>query len=172
MKKPEKVSFINQLSAEFKSSQSAIFVNYNKMDTKSIQALKKELKKAGAFLQVGKNTLIKLAAKEAGFPEESFQDTVLSGQTAVILGTEDAIAPIQVVGKFAKEREFPEIKSAVLDNVYYDKNGVLKLSTLPSKEVLYAQVVGGMSAPLYGLVGTLNANMQKLVWILKQKASQ
>jgi large subunit ribosomal protein L10 len=121
---------------------------------------------------VVKNTLIKIAGKEAGLSNEVLTDEVLSGQTALILTTGDSIAPIQVVGKFVKENQIPEFKMGVVDGLLQDKAGLLKISTLPTKDTLYSQVVGSLMSPMYGLVGTLNGNMQKLVYMLKEVSTR
>lgn len=164
--KQEKINEVSQLSEQLSSAKSAVFVNYAGLGVKPQQELKKKLKESGGKMLVAKNTLIKLAAKKANFPEESYTDTVLSGQTALVTSSEDAVAPVQILGKFMKESEVGKFKAGVIEGQYYDEAGLTKLSTLPSKEVLYAQVVGGIASPLYGLVSSLQGNLQKLVWIL------
>jgi large subunit ribosomal protein L10 len=79
----------------------------------------------------------------------------------------DAVAPIQVLGKFVKENQVPQFKVGIIEGAFQNKEALLKISTLPTKEVLYSQVVGSLMSPMYGLVGTLNGNMQKLLYILK-----
>ena len=69
-----------------------------------------------------------------------------------------------------KENELPQIKGGVVEGIFQSKDGILAISKLPSREVLYAQVVGGVSAPMYGIVGTLQANIQKLLFVLQAKA--
>ena len=166
MRKQEKPIFVENLAAELKSASSAVLVNFSGMNVAAQQDLKKSLAKAGGKMLVVKNTLLKLAGKKADYPENVMSDEVLEGQTALIIGEDDAVSPIQALGKFIGEASLPEIKVGVVEGVYYDRDGVVKLSKLPSKEVLYGQVVGGISAPLYGLVGTLNSNLQKLVYVL------
>lgn len=170
MKKIEKVELVKNVTSELKAAKSAVFVNFAGLDVKAQQSLKKKLKDGNARMVVVKNTLLALAAKEAGFPQDSYSDTVLAGQTAVILSDQDAVSPVQIVGRFITENEKPEFKAGVVEGKFADKDGLTRISKLPAKEVLYAQVVGGMSAPMYGLVGTLQGNLQKLIWILKSKA--
>ncbi|WKZ25602.1 MAG: 50S ribosomal protein L10 [bacterium] len=165
-----KKDLVGSLSPKLKSATSVVFVNYQGLSVTLQQKLKAELKAVGSDMTVVKNTLIKIAGKEAGLPEEALNDEILSGQTAIILTEGDAVAPIQALGKFVKENQIPNFKVGIVEGKYQDKEALLKISTLPSKETLYAQVVGSLSSPMYGLVGTLQGNLQKLVYILSQKA--
>jgi len=170
MNKQNKKDLVLSLTPKLKASNSIVFVNFAGLSVSLQQKLKLELKAIGSDMTVVKNTLIKLAGKEAGIKEEVLTDEVLSGQTALILTTGDAIAPIQVIGKFAKENQVPNFKIGIVDGNIQDKNSLIKISTLPTKDVLYSQVVGSLMSPMYGLIGTLNGNMQKLVYILQTKA--
>jgi large subunit ribosomal protein L10 len=172
MKKTEKTFFIENLKEELKSSSSVVLVDYTGLSVKAQQELKKRLKAANAKMFVAKNTLFKLAAKDAKMPEEVLQDSVLSGPTAFILTEEDPIAPIQVLAKFASEFEIPQFKVGIVEKSFQDKESLIKLSMLPGKEALFAQVVGSIGSPLYGLVGTLQGNLQKLVFILDQASKK
>jgi len=95
---------------------------------------------------------------------------VLSGQTALIVSEGEPISAVGVLGRFAKEYEVPQLKVGVLEGAFQDTESLVKISTLPGRDALLGQVLGILMSSSYGLVGTLNANMQKLVYILKQKA--
>ncbi len=170
MNKTDKQAFVENLREELKGSKALVLVNYAGLSVKSQQDLKKKLKEANGRMLVVKNTLLKLAAKEAKLDTTNFADTVLSGQTALILADEDPIAPIQVLGKFAKENEIPKFKIGIVEGMFQDEAGLTKLSTLPGRDALLGQVLGALMSPTYGLVGTLNGNLQKLVYILDQKS--
>lgn len=172
MKKADKTFFVQDLTEKLKTSSSVVLVDYTGLNVKSQQDLKKRLKEVGATMVVVKNTLFKLAGESAKIPAESYSDTVLEGPIALIITEADPIAPIQVIGKFAKENELPQFKIGVVEGNIQDKSALIKLSTLPGKDVLFAQAVGAISAPLYSLVGTLNGNLQKLVYILERKSGR
>jgi large subunit ribosomal protein L10 len=163
-----KVDEVKGLTDMLSSAKSAVFVNYAGLSVKGQQELKNTLKEGKAKMLVAKNTLFKIAAKNANLPADFYTDTVLSGQTALVTSNEEAVASVQTLGKFIKEKEIGQLKAGVIEGGFYNESGLLKLSTLPSKEVLYAQVVGGVAAPLYALVGTLQSNLQKLVFVLDQ----
>src|SRR3989344_1896329 len=147
--KQEKKDYVSSLGDKLKEAKSVVFVDYSGMGVKLQQDFKSKLRDVGGSMVVAKNTLIKLASKSAGLPEE---------------------ASIQILGKFAKDNEIPKIKAGMVEGVYIDQAGVVRIASLPSKEQLYANVVGAISAPMYGLVRTLQGNLQKLVYILKQKS--
>ncbi len=168
MKKAEKLIIISSLQQRLSEAKSAVLVDYKGLTVKKQQELARELKKVGACLLVIKNTLFKRSAEGLKLPSEITQDEVLSGQTALVLGLDDAIAPIAVLGKFAKENEIPHFKVGVVEGKFQNTDSLIAISQLPSKEVLFGQVVGAIASPMYGIVGVLRANLQKLVWILKE----
>ncbi len=169
MKKLEKKEFVELLTKKLQEAKSVIFVDFAKMDVVAQQNLKSELKKSNGKLLVAKNTLIKIAGKVAKLPEGTLTDQVLSGQTAVLIATDDPVSPIQVLGKFLKTSEFPQPKAGVVEGIFQTKEGIIAISKLPSKNELLAQVVGSIQSPIYGLVSSLNGNFQKLVWIFQEK---
>jgi large subunit ribosomal protein L10 len=172
MNKQNKVDLVKNLTPTLKSATSLVFVNYKGLSVTLQQKLKNELKNIGSDMVVVKNTLLKIACKEAGVDDSVLTDEVLSGQTALVYTSGDSVSPIQVIGKFVKENQIPEFKMGVVEGSVQDKAGLIKISTLPTKDTLYSQVVGSLMSPMYGLVGTLNGNMQKLVYILKEVSTR
>lgn len=172
MNKQNKKDLVISLTPRLKDAKSIVFVNFAGLSVSLQQKLKLELKAIGSDMTVVKNTLIKRAGKEAKINDAVLTDEVLSGQTALILTKEDAIAPIQVIGRFAKENQVPQFKVGIIEGNFQDKDALVKISTLPTKDVLYSQVIGSLISPMYGLVGTLNGNMQKLLFVLKEVSTR
>lgn len=170
MKKAEKVALVEDLAKELKDAKSLILVNYSGLNVKAQQDLKSRLKEVGGRMVVVKNTLLKRAGESAKLEKNLIEDSVLTGQTALILASADPIAPIQVLGKFAKEFDLPKFKVGVIEGSFQDEAALTTLSTLPGRDVLLGQLLGALLSPEYGLVGTLQGNLQKLVYILKTKA--
>lgn len=164
--KQPKIDAVSALTSEIKSASSITFVDYKTLTMKEGQALKKDLITGEGRMVVAKNTLLKIAGKNANLPEEALSDAVLSGQTAVIFGKADPVAPIQILGKFMAKTDKTKWKAGVVEGVFQDATSLARISKLPSKDQLIAQVVGGISSPLYGLLSTLNGNIQKLVYVL------
>ena len=170
MKKADKTLFVENLTEELKGAKGVIVINYAGLTVKMQQELKKRLKGADARMLVVKNTLLKRAGEAAKIDKEVLTDTILQGQTALIIADGDSLIPLSVLGKFAKEFAVPQLKVGIVENSFQDTEALTRLSTLPGRDVLLGQLLGVLTGPMYGVVGTLNANMQKLVYILGQKA--
>ena len=170
MKKPEKIKLVKNLAEKLKKAESVILVDYSGMDVKSQQELKNRLRGVSAKMIVVKNTLFKLAGKEAKLPKDTLSDTVLKGQTALVISEKDPISPLSVIAKFASEFDLTKLKVGVVEGSFQDKEALEVLSKLPGKEALHLQVLGTLASPAHGLVGTLEANLQSLIYILEQKS--
>ncbi len=172
MKKSEKPFFVENLTEELKGASSIVLVDYTGLSVKLQQELKKKIKAVNAKMIICKNTLFKLAGEKAKLEKEALADTVLAGPTALIISQKDPIAPLQVLASFAKENLLPQFKVGIIEGKFQNKEALTTLSTLPSKDILFAQVTGAISSPLYGITGILQANLQKLISILSAKAKQ
>lgn len=169
MKKQDKSALIEKLSKDFKDAKSVSLVDFAGMNIVSQQDLKKKLKAVKAKMIVVKNTLIRRAADEAKFPKELTESSILSGQTAVILATDDAVSPIQVSGKFASENEALKFKAGILEGDFQDKDSLIAISKLPGKDTLVGQVVGSIAGPMYALISNLQGSVQELLGTLQAK---
>jgi large subunit ribosomal protein L10 len=170
MLKAQKVTLVDNLVNELKDTKSLVLINYTGLNVKAQQELKKRLKEAGGRMIVVKNTLLKRAIESAKIDNKMATDEILSGQTAMVIAEDDPIAPIQVLGKFAKEFELPKFKVGVVDGVFQDFLSLSRISILPDRDALLGQVLGSLISGLYGLVGTLQSPMQQLIYTLNQKS--
>ncbi len=170
--KQDKKELVSNLTDTFKQSSAVILVDYSGLSVSMQQELKSRLAEADAKMVVVKNTLIKLAGKKAEINDDAVSDEVLAGQTAVIYTDSDPISPLQILAKFAKEFEVPQMKVGIVEGKFQSKENLTALSKLPGKDVLSAQAVGAIGAPLYGLVSTLQGNLQKLVFILSEASKK
>jgi large subunit ribosomal protein L10 len=171
MVKQEKKDFVKELSGTLKDASAVVLVDYSGLSVQMQQELKKRLKEVGATMSVAKNTLYKIAAEQADYPKEATQEDVIAGPSALVITQKDPIAPLQVIADYAREFEIPQFKVGIIEGAYQNKENLEKLSKLPGKNALVAQAMGAISSPLYGLIGTLQGNLQKLVFVLQQ-ASQ
>lgn len=172
MKKSDKPILVQDLTASAKTAKSATFVDYQGMNNSALVALRRNIRKVGGELVVAKNTLIKKALEEAGLKADGIADEGLNGPTAVIFAQEDEIAPLQIIAKSIKDIELPKLKFGLFNQAYINKEQVLTLSKLPGKQVLQGQLVGALMAPSVMLVGSLQANLTKLAYILDQRSKQ
>ena len=150
-----KKALVADLNEKIAGSLAGVVVAYNGISVADDTKMRKELREAGVHYVVEKNSLLRFAFKNMGI--DAF-DEVLHGTTAVALSKDDQTAPARVLGKFAADHEdFFNLKAAYVEGVAYDASGVEKLSKIPSKEVLLAQLVGSLQGPIQKLAATLQA---------------
>jgi len=145
-------------------------VDYTGMDVSAQQGLKAKLKETNSRMFVAKNTLIHLAGKKAEIPEEAMDKQILSGQTAVVVSGDDPVSPIQTLGEFIKDSDTLKFKAGIVEGSFQNQEGLMAISKLPGRTELLANALGAIAGPMYGLVGTLEGNLQKLVFMLSEYA--
>ena len=150
---------VEQLTELLKGSVSGVVVDYKGITVDEDTQLRKELREAGVKYFVEKNTMLKRAFNNIGM--EGF-DEVLNGTTAIALSVDDQTAPARILGKFAEKDENKfNLKAGFVEGVVYDAAGVEKLSKIPAKDVLLAQLVGSLQGPIQKLAATLQALAEK-----------
>ncbi|HEU4492544.1 MAG TPA: 50S ribosomal protein L10 [Rubrobacteraceae bacterium] len=168
MKREEKARVIEELAEKLRGG-TAVLVDYQGMDVAQSTQLRSRSREAGVEFVVAKNTLTRRAADEAGVEDLS---EYLVGPTALAF-SEDPVASAKLMAEFAGQVESFTLKGGLLEGGrVLDEAGVVALSKLPGREQLLAQVVGGISSPLTGLVNVLNNTVQGLVIALNQIAEQ
>lgn len=165
--RPEKKSISAEYIARLNASPFFILADYTGLKVHHFSELRKRLRQSGAEMHVVKNTIFKLAAKEAGLAD--FGQT-LSGQLAVVTGPKDISAAAKVLKNFASEFERPKIRFGFLDNAPLDEASIRILADLPSIEVLRGQFLGLLQAPAGKLVRLLNEPAAQMARLLKSKA--
>lgn len=160
----EKIATVAKFSEKVVRAKALVFTNYQGMKHKQLEELKKAVKKLNAELLVTKNTLLNLALKSQKIESEK---QTLKSPTATLFIYEDPIAPIKELAKSIKNIKLPLIKFGLLEGKPMNEPEVLRFSTLPTREVLIAQFVGGLKSPIFGLHRALNWNLQKFVMTLK-----
>lgn len=147
-----------EIKEKMQKAQSMIFANYQGLTVEEDTELRKKLREAGVEYKVYKNTLTTLAAKELGLDGIV---SYLEGPVSVAFGYEDATAPARILNDFAKNHKKLELKAGIVEGTIYDAKGVEKLASIPSREVLIAQLLGSFKAPLSNLAYLLNAIKEK-----------
>ncbi len=170
MKKAEKTVVIDSIASELKDAKGVVLVNFAGMGVKPQQELKARLKEANSKMFIVKNTLLKLAMDAAKIDSKAMDESILTGQTALVVSSDDAIAPISILGKFAKEFEIPKMKFGIIEGSFQDEAALTKIAALPGRDALLGQVLGSLMSGMYQLVGTLQSPMQGLVYTLSAKA--
>ncbi len=150
----EKQQYVAALAERLKNSAAGVVVDYKGITVADDTALRKSLREAGVQYEVVKNTMLKLAAKEAGLEG---LNSVLEGTTALATSAEDPIAAAKVLGEFAEKNKNFTIKAGFMDGEVIDAAKVTAVGKLPSKEQLVGQLLSVLVAPIRGMAVALNA---------------
>lgn len=155
--KNDKVALIKE---KIDKAQVAVVSEYTGLSVEEITKLRRELQKEGGDYMVTKNTLAKIAIK--GTPYEVLAET-LKGPIAIAFGFTDQVAPAKVLSKFIKDAKKGEIIAAAMDGQLMSAEEAKALANLPSREELYAKMLGCINSPASGIANSVNAVMSSLV---------
>lgn len=169
MATPRKIAAVAELTEVLSRSKLTIVTDYRGLSVADLQSLRAQLRPHQAELRVTKNTLTKIAARanDLGALEPE-----LIGPTALVTAFDDPVQPAKIVSDFARTSRILRIRSAMLDGSMINPSQIEDLANLPSKDVLLGKVVGGLSSPLYGIVGVLAAPIRSLQYVLQARAEQ
>ena len=160
---------IEKMKSDFSKAKVAVVTEYKGFTVEEITNLRRELQKENGDYMVTKNTLAKIATKDSNF--EVLNDT-FKGPIAIAFGFGDEVAPAKILTKFIKDTKKGEIIGCALDGKLLSKSETEKLASLPSKQELYAKMLGCVNSPATGIVGSINAVMSGLVRAMDAVAKQ
>ncbi|MBR1723651.1 MAG: 50S ribosomal protein L10 [Ruminococcus sp.] len=150
---------VAELAELIKNAKSGALVDYQGVTVEEDTKLRRDMRENNVHYFVEKNTMLRLAFKEAGIEG---LDEVLNGATALALSDEDETAPARLLGKYSDDfGEKFNLKAGFIGTTVYDQAGVTALSKIPGKETLLAQLVGSLQGPLTKLAATLKAVADK-----------
>jgi len=164
-----KTQVIDEIKEKINSSQSMILVDYRGLNVAQLTDLRKKYRDAGVDYKVYKNTMMRFAFKDLGL--EEFNE-YLKGPSAVAFGLDDPVKAAKVTAEFAKSNDKLAIKAGIVDGKVIDFEGVKSLAELPSREVLVAQVLGGLNAPIQGFANVLQGTIRGLAIVLNAIAEE
>jgi large subunit ribosomal protein L10 len=167
--RPEKANIVSDLSEELKESSFVLVADYQHMKVDDFSELRKRLAGAGAEIHVVKNSFLKRAMADSGFPTG---DDKLTGQTAVVTGKKD-VAPVAKAFKtFVTEFKKAMLKLGFIDRAAVSTAELEALADLPPENVLRAQLLGLLMSPATKLVRVLNEPASAFARLLNAKASK
>jgi large subunit ribosomal protein L10 len=162
----EQKAVVSELKDKLLATKGAVLTNYRGLTVAMDTKMRRKLREAGVEYRVVKNTMTRIAAKDAGIEG---LDVYLEGPTAIALSATDPVVPAKVLADFIRENKLQalEIKAGLVEGKVIDANGVKALATLPPREVLIATLLGTMQAPIAGFVRVLNGVPSNLVYALE-----
>ena len=162
--RPEKTAIMTEITGRLRDADSAFLLGYGGLTVADMHELRQAILPAGGRAMVAKNSMLGKAAASLGWEDLS---ALLTGPTAVVTGKGDASELAKALVRFVKAHEKAAVKGGCLDGRALQAADVDALSTLPSREVMLAMVVGTVAAPLTQLVGVFNQKLLSLLYVLK-----
>lgn len=167
--RPEKTSIVSELKQCLQTSPYVILADFSGLNVEGFAQLRTRLAKVSARTMVAKNSLLRLAMKELGWPAT---DTSFQGPTAMVFGGKEITSAAGVVKTFFKEFKRFKVKAGVMDRSPLTLEQVDALADLPPREVLQAQLLGLLMAPANRMVRLFNTPASQLVQVLHAKAGK
>ena len=165
-----KIDRVAELKEKLENCSIVISTGYTGIGVNQMVALRRRMQEGGVEFIVIKNSLLSLAADDANVPQLK---EVISGQTAIALGYEDAVDTARAVSGAARADGTLAIHGAVVEKgPALSPEEVNRLATLPPQPVLVAQLLGNMQAPLYALATVLNGTIGSLAYALQARIDQ
>lgn len=165
MNREQKGAVIEEIAADIQSAEAIFAVDYRGISVPQAAELRSKLREADATFKVVKNSLTELAADKAGREELK---TLLVGPTALTFVRGDAALAAKAIADYARTTQLLPFKGGAMGTEALDTAQIIAISRLPSREVLYGQLVGVVASPVSGLVRTLGALVGGLAVALGQ----
>ena len=140
-----KQPIVQEISEKIDGAQSLVLVDHRGLTVQQDTELRKQLREAGVFYKVYKNTMMNFAFKGTAF--EGLSD-LLNGPSAIAVSKDDATAPARIIVEFAKTAKNLEVKGGVVENRVVDVKGVEEVAQIPSREILLGRLLGSMQSPV------------------------
>jgi large subunit ribosomal protein L10 len=165
MNREQKAAAIAEIAENITESQAIFAVDYRGISVPQVAELRAKLREADASFRVVKNSLTERAADETGAADLK---AYLQGPTALTFVRGDAALAAKAVADYARATQLLPFKGGLMDGSVVDADQIRAISRLPSREVLYSQLVGVVASPISGLVRTLGGLLGGLAVALGQ----
>ena len=169
MNRDQKSAVVDEIADQIKSSDAIFAVDYRGISVAQAADLRQRLRESGTRFRIVKNSLTERAADQAG---ADGLKALLQGPTALAFVTGDAAVAAKALNDAARAMHTLEFKGGLMDSNTLSAADVVAIARLPAREVLHAQLVGTIAAPITGLVRGLNALIAGLAIQLQAIADQ
>ena len=165
-----KIDAVTDLKERIERATLLVSTDFRGLRVREMDEMRRRLRDGGVEVRVIKNSLLRLAAEQAGQPELV---RIVEGPTALAISYGDAIEASKTVAAYAQTAPLTfAIRGGFLDGAVLTADQVRDLVRIPPRPVLLAQLAGQLQAPLAGLLGLLNAPLQELSLLLQSLLSQ
>ena len=148
----QKKELVERLSKSLADAEISILIDYKGLDVLAMTDLRAKMRDAGVQVEVVKNTLLKRASEGT---DAALMSDLYKGPNAIVLSSDDPVAPAKILVEFAKDHEKLEIKAATLSGKLLNIDDIKQLAKMPSKEELLAKLVYTINAVPTSFVNVL-----------------
>ncbi len=170
MSREQKMRTVDELKETIAKCSMGILTNYQGLSTSELTILRRKLRELGIEYRVVKNTLARFAAEKAG---KGFLAGSFEGPVAIAFGYGDVAEPAKVLFNYVKSSDSTlGIRGGFLGDRLLSLEDVGTLAKIPSREVLLAQVLAGMQAPVTSLISCLTNPLRGFIGVLQARIKQ
>jgi len=169
MVRTDKIELVERISQKLKQSQSIIVTDYKGMTVFELERLRTLLREQGVEVKVIKNRLVRRALSEAG---QDNLDEYLHGNSAIVFGIKDPVAPAKILMDFVKKNQKLVIKGGLLEGRRLNPAGVAALSTMPNRKQLLSILAGDFKQPAAKMATVFQAGLLKVAYAMKALAAK
>ena len=166
MNRQQKESVVELLQDKLTTSQASFFVSVKGLTVTDMQLLRGKLREKGGKLKVAKARLMKLAVENLDQAEGL--KPFCKEQIGFVFAEKEVTEVAKVLHNFSKDNDFLKLLVGHLDSQLLSDKEIIRIASLPSKEILLAQLCAGLNAPTSNFVRVLNALILRLLWVLNQ----
>ena len=169
MNRTEKEQTISNLQKQIDRYRGAVLTNFRGLKVEQISQIRQRLRDEKVSFHVVKNTLMKRAAKGTDLEKIS---SYFQGPTAMAISYGNPVSLVKVILDFVKTQPTLEIKVGLIEGAVVAPGELKNLASLPSREVLFAQILGGIEMPAAQIGGSIQSLFQQVLGVLKARADQ
>lgn len=170
MPREKKVAIVDNLEEMFRKCRIGILADYRGITATELTNLRRQFRGKGIDIKVVKNTLARFAAEKAGRADLA---SLFQGPTAIVFGYEREAETARTLDEYNRNLKTAlDIRGGFLAERLLTAGEVLSLAKLPSREILIARVMGGMQAPITGLIIQLSSPLRGIIRILQARINQ
>ena len=169
MNRKEKEQVVSDLGEKVKGFQAAVLTNYRGLNVEQINHLRTRLREEKISYHVVKNTLMKLASKGTDLEK---LNTFFEGPTAIAISYGDPVLLAKILSEFIKTQPSLKIKVGLIQGKVASPEEVKALATMPSREVLFSQILGGIQGAANQLGAVIYNALQQVVGTLQSRVDQ
>ncbi|MDA3844680.1 MAG: 50S ribosomal protein L10 [Candidatus Kapabacteria bacterium] len=169
--KQKKNETVEELVDKFKRAAGIHLIDFTGVTVADSMRIRREFLENDSVMRIAKNSLYKIAMKQAGV-EHEIPDEVMTGQTAIIFAFEDPIMPARIIKEQIQKFKKPIYKASVIDNQFFGEKQLNQVAALQNKQELLGSIAGSLTAPISGIVGSINAVMRDLSSLIEEVAKK